>query len=75
MVLSKQIYANHYFDASLSLTAAIGDYTHTNSNLLYVIHSRSAALAGSLSKIQTPSRRAQGHRGSEKFARADKAEP
>jgi len=52
MVLSKQIYANHYFDASLSLTAAIGDYTHTNSNLLYVNHSRSAALAGSLTKIK-----------------------
>jgi len=52
LVLSKQIYANHYFDASLSLTAAIADQTRTKSDLLYVNHSRSGALAGSFSKFK-----------------------
>jgi hypothetical protein len=52
LVLSKQIYAHHYFDASLSLTAVIGDVTRTKSNLLYVNHSRASALAGSLSKFK-----------------------
>jgi hypothetical protein len=52
LVLSKQIYAHHYFDASLSLTAAIGDHTRTNSKLIYVNHSRSGALAGSFTKIK-----------------------
>jgi hypothetical protein len=52
LVLSKQIYAHHYFDASLSLTAAIGDHTRTNSKLIYVNHSRSSALAGSFTKIK-----------------------
>lgn len=46
LVLSKQIYAHHYFDASLSLTAVIGEQTGTKSNLLYVNHSRSSALSG-----------------------------
>ena len=52
LVLSKQIYANHYFDASLSLTAAIADQTGTKSYLLYVNQSRAGALAGSFSKIK-----------------------
>jgi len=52
LVLSKQIYANHYFDASLSLTAAIADQTRTKSDLLYVNHSRADALAGSFSKFK-----------------------
>jgi hypothetical protein len=52
LVLSKQIYAHHYFDASLSLTAVIGDHTRTKSHLLYVNHSRASALAGSLSKFK-----------------------
>ena len=52
LVLSKQIYANHYFDASLSLTAVIADQTRTKSDLLYVNHSRAGALAGSLSKFK-----------------------
>ena len=52
LVLSKQIYANHYFDASLSLTAAIGDRTRTKSDLLYVNHSRAGALASSFSKFK-----------------------
>ena len=52
LVLSKQIYANHYFDASLSLTAAIGDQSRTKSDLLYVNHSRAGALASSFSKFK-----------------------
>ena len=52
LVLSKQIYAHHYFDASLSLTAIIGDHSQTSSNLLYVNHSRAGALAGSFSKFK-----------------------
>lgn len=52
LVLSKQIYAHHYFDASLSLTAIIGDHTRTSSNLLYVNHSRAGVLAGSFSKFK-----------------------
>jgi hypothetical protein len=52
LVLSKQIYANHYFDASLSLTAAIGNQTRTKSDLLYVNHSRSSALAGNFGRLK-----------------------
>jgi hypothetical protein len=52
LVLSKQIYANHYFDASLSLTAAIADQARTKSDLLYVNHSRAGALASSFSKFK-----------------------
>jgi hypothetical protein len=52
LVLSKQIYANHYFDASLSLTAAIGNQTRTKSDLLYVNHSRSSALASTFSRLK-----------------------
>ena len=52
LVLSKQIYANHYLDSSLSLTAAIGDQARTKSDLLYVNHSRSGALANSFSKFK-----------------------
>jgi hypothetical protein len=52
LVLSKQIYANHYFDASLSLTAAIGNQTGTKSDLLYVNHSRASALASTFSKFK-----------------------
>jgi hypothetical protein len=52
LVLSKQIYANHYLDASLSLTAAIGNQTRTKSDLLYVNHSRSSALASTFSKFK-----------------------
>ena len=50
--LSKQIYANHYIDASLSLTAVIGDQTRTKSTLLYVNHSRSSALASLFGKLK-----------------------
>jgi hypothetical protein len=52
LVLSKQIYATHYFDASLSLTAAIGDQTGTKSDLLYVNYSRARDLANSFSKFK-----------------------
>ena len=52
LVLTKQIYASHYFDASLSLTAAIGNQTQTKSDLLYVNHSRSSALASTFSNLK-----------------------
>jgi hypothetical protein len=52
LVLSKQIYASRYLDASLSLTAAIGDQTRRKSDLLYVNHSRAGALATSFSKFK-----------------------
>jgi len=52
LVLSKQIYANHYLDASLSLTAAIGNQSRTSSHLLYVNHSRASALASMFSKLK-----------------------
>jgi hypothetical protein len=52
LVLSKQIYANHYIDASLSLTAVIGDQTRKKANLLYVNHSRASALAGMFRKFK-----------------------
>jgi hypothetical protein len=52
LALSKQIYAHHYFDASLSVTAVIGDHIRTKSNLLYVNHSRASALAGLFSKFK-----------------------
>lgn len=54
LVVSKQIYANHYFDASLSLTAVIGIATAAGvqSYLLYVNHSRAAGLAGAFSKFK-----------------------
>lgn len=52
LVLSKQIYADHYIDASLSLTAAIGNHSRTSSHLLYVNHSRASALASMFSKLK-----------------------
>ncbi|HSQ25400.1 MAG TPA: hypothetical protein VLN44_13335 [Pyrinomonadaceae bacterium] len=54
IVLSKQIYANHYFDASLSLMAVVSNQTSagTQSYLLYTNHSRAAGLAGSFSKLK-----------------------
>jgi hypothetical protein len=52
LVLSKQIYADHYIDASVSLTAVIGDHTRTGSHLLYVNHSRASALASMFSKLK-----------------------
>jgi hypothetical protein len=52
LVLSKQIYAHHYFDGSLSLTAITGNHTRTSSNLLYVNHSRASALASLFSKFK-----------------------
>jgi hypothetical protein len=52
LVLSKQIYAHHYFDSSLSLTAVISDHAGSSSNLLYVNHSRASALASMFSKLK-----------------------
>ncbi len=54
LVLSKQIYADHYFDASLSLTAIVSNHTPSGSQsyLLYANHSRAAGLADSFSKLK-----------------------
>jgi hypothetical protein len=52
LVLSKQVYANHYFDGSLSLTAAIANQTRTKSDLLYVNLTRAGVLASSFSKFK-----------------------
>jgi hypothetical protein len=52
LVLSKQIYADHYVDASLSLTAVIGDHNRTSSHLLYENQSRASALASLFSKLK-----------------------
>lgn len=54
LVISKQIYADHYFDASLSLTAIVSNHTPsgTQSYLLYANHSRASGLAGSFSKMK-----------------------
>lgn len=53
--LSNQIYANHYFDSSLALTAVISfpkDAAVSDSYLLYANHSRADSLAGSFSRIK-----------------------
>lgn len=52
LVLSKQIYADHYIDASISLTAIVGDRSGTTSHLLYVNHSRASALTSMFSKFK-----------------------
>jgi len=52
--VSKQIYANHYFDSSLGLTALISfpnTDTAPDSYLLYTNHSRSSSLDGAFSKF------------------------
>lgn len=55
VVVSKQLYANHYFDSSLAITASIdipmGGST-TESYLLYTNRSRADALAGSFSTLK-----------------------
>jgi hypothetical protein len=55
LVVSKQLYANHYFDSSLALTALINvpiTDTTSDSYLLYTNRSRADALAGSFSKLK-----------------------
>jgi hypothetical protein len=55
VVVSKQLYANHYFDSSLALTALINvpmTGTTSDSYLLYTNRSRADALAGSFSKLK-----------------------
>lgn len=54
LVLSKQIYADHYFNASLSLTAIVSNRTSSGaqSYLLYANHSRASGLAGSFSRLK-----------------------
>jgi hypothetical protein len=53
--VSKQLYANHYFDSSLALTALINvpiTGTTSDSYLLYTNRSRADALAGSFGKLK-----------------------
>lgn len=55
VVVSKQIYANHYFDSALAVTALINipiTSTTSDSYLLYSNRARADALAGSLRKIK-----------------------
>ncbi|MCM3871492.1 MAG: hypothetical protein ND895_12485 [Pyrinomonadaceae bacterium] len=55
LVVSKQLYANHYFDSGLALTALISipiTGTTSDSYLLYTNRSRSDALAGPFSKLK-----------------------
>lgn len=55
VVVSRQLYANHYFDSSLALTALISipiTSTSSESYLLYTNRSRAGALAGSFSRIK-----------------------
>jgi hypothetical protein len=48
LVASKQLYASHYFDASLALTAFVeaNEPSTSRSYLLYLNHSRIGALRG-----------------------------
>jgi len=55
VVVSKQLYANHYFDSSLALTALISvpiTSTTSDSYLLYTNRSRAGALAGSFRRLK-----------------------
>lgn len=55
IVVSKQLYANHYFDSALGLTALINipnKSTTSDSYLLYTNRSRADALDGSFSKLK-----------------------
>jgi len=54
LTVSKQLYANHYLDSSLAITAVISIPTSTgeDSYLLYTNYSRSDSLTGSLSRIR-----------------------
>lgn len=49
--VSKQLYANHYFDSSLALTALIALPQSEKTYLLYTNYSRSDALGGAFSKL------------------------
>lgn len=55
LVVSKQLYANHYFDSSLALTASFDvpiSGSSTNSYLLFTNRSRADSLAGSFSRLK-----------------------
>lgn len=55
LVISKQLYANHYFDSSMALTASINipiSGSTTESYLLYTNRSRADSLAGSFSGLK-----------------------
>jgi hypothetical protein len=52
IVASKQIYANHYFDSSLALTALVTIPGAAGSYLIYENRSRADGLGGAFSKIK-----------------------
>jgi hypothetical protein len=55
LIVSRQIYANHYFDSSLALSLALHLPTTDDSSkayLLYTNHTRADALDGSFSKVK-----------------------
>jgi hypothetical protein len=54
LTVSKQLYANHYLDSSLTMTAVISTPTSTGDDyyLLYTNYSRSDSLTGSLSRLR-----------------------
>ena len=55
LTVSKQIYANHYFDSSLAMTAVISIPSSTggsDSYLLYTNYSRSDSLTGTFSRVR-----------------------
>lgn len=54
LTVSKQLYANHYLDSSLAMTAVISTPTSTrdDSYLLYTNYSRSDSLTGSFSRLR-----------------------
>lgn len=55
LLVSKELYANHYFDSSLALTASINiprSGSTTDSYLLYTNRSRADSLAGSFSRLK-----------------------
>jgi hypothetical protein len=55
LIASKQIYASHYFEASLGLTAVVDDATRTpGSYLMYLNRSRADALRSGWSGLKRP---------------------
>lgn len=52
LIASKQIYASHYFDASLGLTAAVLDADGSGIYLMYLNRSRADGLDGAFSGIK-----------------------
>ena len=65
LIVSRQIYANHYFDSSLTLSVALHLPTTDDSlkgYLLYANHTRADALDGSFSKLKRSIARTEAER-------------